>query len=77
LYHKNIVLSSIYKGFWVVQHVLIIVVILIVVFVSENINIHETHKCLSCGGEGNYSNGYCYSCYKKAENAVKKSYYGY
>lgn len=35
----------------------------------------SSNKCLNCGKEGNYSNGWCYSCYKEVEEQVRDDYY--
>ena len=40
-------------------------------------NSGSSSKCLRCGKGGNYSNGWCYSCYQDAKDAVKDSYNKY
>ena len=54
---------------------ILMITILVVAFGS--IGGSSTHECVRCGKEGNYSNGYCRSCYKGVEDMVRNDYYNY
>ena len=48
------------------------------IILSPGTSINTSTKCKGCGKKGgNYSNGYCRSCYKDVEDNVRDDYYDY